>query len=70
MKERLRNPVFILAIASLVYQLLGQLNIQIEQSLFEQIVDVLCYGFIGFGVYSTFQSKPKEKPQEPPKELE
>lgn len=57
MKQRAKNPLFILALASVVYQLLKGFGVEIEQGVFQQCVDIISFLLIGVGVYGTLSSK-------------
>ena len=59
MLDRLKNPYFILALASLVYQILKACGVQLQHDLYQLSVDILSYVFIGVGVYKTDFSKRK-----------
>ena len=57
MKKRLRNPIFIIALVGVVYQLCQKYGVNIDENLLKDIVDILSYLFIGVGVYSTFDKE-------------
>ena len=59
MMERFKNPFFILAIASLVYQILKACGVEISDEIYQLSVDIISYGLIGVGVYTTDFSKKK-----------
>ena len=61
--DRLKNPIFIAAAVSFLYkgyESYAELNglPSIPQGDFQLAVDLLTYGFLGYGVYSVF---PKQK---------
>jgi Small integral membrane protein len=59
---RLKNPVFLLALAGLIYQFLPTVGITIDMGTYQTLVDVISYAFIGIGVYSNLgdESSPRE----------
>jgi uncharacterized membrane protein len=60
LKTRFLNPVFLLAFASFVYQVLGYFHVQIDQGTFKGIVDFVTYVLLGTGVYHTFGLENKQ----------
>jgi uncharacterized membrane protein len=57
MKKRFKNPVFLIAVAGLLYQALQQANIKLDLGTYQQLVDVISYIAIGTGIYSKFENK-------------
>jgi hypothetical protein len=60
-KKRIKNPLFLLAVAGLVYQGLPHIGVNLELGTFQTIVDVITYAAIGTGIYSTFNHKEGEE---------
>jgi hypothetical protein len=58
--KRLESPIFILALASVVYQILIKLGIIVDQTLYQNIIDIVTYALIGSGIYKSFGDKPQE----------
>lgn len=54
MKKRLTNPAFILAVASLAYQVLAKYGVAPDAGTYQAAVDILSYVVIGAGIYKTF----------------
>jgi hypothetical protein len=57
MKKRLANPVFLLAVAGLLYQFVTRYMPNLQYDTFKLIVDTVTYIVIGTGIYSTFEVK-------------
>lgn len=61
-KERLTNPLFLLALSGFLYKTyttVAEANglPMIEEESWKVLVDLIAYGFIGAGIYSTFTKK-------------
>ena len=56
MKERFKNPYFIMAITAFLYQVLMQFDINVDAQLYKDAVDILSYALIGTGIYKTFST--------------
>lgn len=59
MNKRFKNPIFLLAVAGLIYQALQQSNINIELGTYKDLIDVISYAAIGTGIYSTLDKEVK-----------
>lgn len=57
MLERMKNPLFIAAAASLVYQVLEKYGYAPTFDDYQMAVDLVSYLLIGVGVYSQFTPK-------------
>lgn len=57
MLERIKNPLFIAAVASLLYQLLSKYGVAPTFEQYQLVVDLITYTFIGVGVYNQFKPK-------------
>ena len=55
MIKRLKNPKFILALAGLVYIILRNNNIMIEETTYRTAADIISFIATGIGVYSNFE---------------
>lgn len=62
-KKRLVNPVFLAAIAALLYRALQNFGIAPEAGDYQLYVDIICYILGIAGVYSTFDSTDPENIQ-------
>lgn len=61
LKLRLKNPKFKFAAAALIYQALHYIlkkyyNIELELGKFQMVVDMLSFGLLGVGIYTTFDT--------------
>ncbi|MCM3784301.1 hypothetical protein M3231_15060 [Neobacillus mesonae] len=54
MKDRIKNPVFVAAIVSFVYQILEKSGVAPEMGMWQLGVDLITFSLLGFGIYSTF----------------
>ncbi|MFD2702803.1 hypothetical protein ACFSVM_20390 [Paenibacillus shunpengii] len=54
MKERVKNPMFVAAVVSFVYQILANNGVAPDMGMWQLGVDLLTYSLMGFGIYSTF----------------
>lgn len=52
--KRFKNPVFLVALCGLIYQILQGFGVKIDQLQFKNVVDLVSYIFIGSGIYSSF----------------
>lgn len=52
--KRLKNPIFIAAVASFVYQILVVFKVAPDLSTYQSLVDLMSYAVIGVGIYHTF----------------
>lgn len=57
MLERVKNPIFIAAAASLIYQGLAKYGVAPTFDQYQMFVDLATYLLIGVGVYNQFQPK-------------
>lgn len=57
LKVRLKNPLFLAALAGIVYKVLKYCGVEIPQAEFRDIVDLVTWGLIGVGVYSRYDKK-------------
>ncbi len=55
--NRVKNPIFLLAATSLLYQALKKYNLVSNLESYQQFIDLITYIFIGTGIYSTFEKK-------------
>lgn len=61
MLERVKNPVFIAAAASLLYQVLSKYGLAPTLMQYQLFIDLLSYLLIGAGVYSQFDANKKQE---------
>lgn len=54
MVERLKNPLFLAAIASVIYQIMAKYGVAPTFDEWQLWIDLLTYAIIGTGVYSKF----------------
>lgn len=60
MKKRLKNPAFLLAVASILYKVISEYwNIDLEE--YKMYVDLIAYVFMGWGIYSVFTPAEEKK---------
>ncbi|WP_336786547.1 hypothetical protein [Paenibacillus sp. MMO-177] len=52
--KRLKNPLFLAALASGLYQLLVRYNVAPDAGTYQLYVDLVNYVLLGAGIYSTF----------------
>jgi uncharacterized membrane protein len=52
--KRFKNPLFLVALAGLIYQVLQGFGVKIDQLQFKSVVDLISYVLIGSGIYSSF----------------
>jgi len=53
--NRLKNKIFLLALAGFVYQVLSNYGVALPSEMWKIGCDVVSYIFIGTGIYSTFE---------------
>lgn len=54
LKKRLSNPLFLMAVASGLYQLLEKYGQAPEFGVYQLWVDIITFALLGGGIYSTF----------------
>lgn len=54
--KRLKNPLFLAALAAGLYQLLVKYNVAPDAGTYQLYVDLVTYALLGGGIYSTFSS--------------
>jgi hypothetical protein len=59
-KKRLTNPLFLAAIASILYQALQKNGQAPDFGTYQLYIDLVCYALGLGGIYSTFDSKTKK----------
>jgi uncharacterized membrane protein len=57
MLKRLKNPIFLMALASITYTILSKLGVKLTTDEFKIYVDLLSYILLGAGVYTSFDKK-------------
>lgn len=60
LKKRLKNPLFLAAIASAVYQVLQKYGQAPDAGTYQMYVDLVSYALLGGGIYSTFGTTDKK----------
>jgi hypothetical protein len=58
--KRFKNKAFLAAIAGGLYRLLNKYGYAPEIGDYQLLVDLISYGLIGWGIYSTFEPKAKK----------
>jgi hypothetical protein len=53
-KKRITNPLFLAAIASVIYQVLAKYGQAPDLGTYQLYVDLITYALLGGGIYSTF----------------
>lgn len=61
LKKRLTNPLFLAAVASIVYQALQKNGVAPDAGSYQLYVDLACYALGLGGIYSTFNSTDTNK---------
>jgi uncharacterized membrane protein len=61
--NRLRNPYFILAVVSFLYQVLVHFGIHVPTDLYTQLVDLLSFVLMGTGIMKSYNATPTETPK-------
>lgn len=56
LQKRIKNPIFLLALASFIYKLTNAIGIEIDYELFMEFVDIITWLFLGLGVYKSFDA--------------
>jgi len=64
MLERLKNPIFLAAVASLIYQIISR-YVEVDPTMYGNIVNIITFILIGGGVWSTFSGSGSNIPQMP-----
>jgi hypothetical protein len=65
-KDRIKNPLFRLALVGFVYQMLRQSGIEIDEQSFRTGADIISWLFVGSGVYASFDTTPNNDNQDAP----
>jgi hypothetical protein len=59
--KRLKNPLFLAAMAAAVYQVLQKYEVAPDMGTWQLWVDLISYAVLGFGIYSTFETAEDKK---------